>query len=112
MTSPTRKFIGGRIRSLRKAKGITQAVLAEALECEIATISRYERGDNPPDSEQLLKLAKLLGVSPMDILPSESDIAREQVIELRATLLELIYKIESPLLLEKLIKTIHLIEKN
>lgn len=112
MTSPTRKFIGGRIRALRKAKGITQAVLAEALECEIATISRYERGDNPPDSEQLLKLAKLLNVSPMDILPSETDIARAQVIELRAKVLELVYKIDSPQNLEKLIRTIHLLEKN
>lgn len=112
MTSPTRKFIGGRIRALRKAKGITQAVLAEALECEIATISRYERGDNPPDSEQLLKLAKLLNVSPMDILPSETDIARAQVIELRAKVLELVYKIDSPQNLEKLLKTIQLLEKS
>jgi transcriptional regulator with XRE-family HTH domain len=112
MTSPTRKFIGGRIRALRKAKGITQAVLAEALECEIATISRYERGAHSPDSEQLLTLARLLDVSPMDILPSELDISRAQVIELRTKLIELIYKIESPLLLEQLIKTIHLVEKN
>lgn len=112
MTSPTRKFIGGRIRALRKAKGITQAVLAEALECEIATISRYERGDNPPDSEQLLKLAKLLNVSPMDILPSETDIARAQVIELRAKVLELVYKIDSPQNLEKLLRTIQLLEKS
>ncbi|WP_324729589.1 helix-turn-helix domain-containing protein [Pseudomonas chlororaphis] len=112
MTSPTRKFIGSRIRALRKAKGITQAVLAEALECEIATISRYERGENPPDSEQLIKLAKLLGVSPLDILPSETDVARETVIELRAKLVELVYQIENPLLLEKLIRSIQLIEKN
>ncbi|MBX4139577.1 helix-turn-helix transcriptional regulator [Pseudomonas sp. S5F11] len=112
MTSPTRKFIGGRIRALRKEKGITQAVLAEALECEIATISRYERGQHSPDSEQLIKLAALFGVSPMDILPSEHEVSRAQVIELRTKLLELIYKIDNPHLLEKLIKTIQLIEKN
>lgn len=112
MTSPTRKFIGGRIRALRKAKGITQAVLAEALECEIATISRYERGQHSPDSEQLIKLARLFGVSPMDLLPSELDVSRAQILELRAKLLELIYKIDNPLLLEQLIRSIRSTDKN
>lgn len=112
MTSPTRKFIGSRIRALRKAKGITQAVLAEALECDIATISRYERGDNPPDAEQLIKLAGCLEVSPMDILPSEKDLTRETVRELQATLIGMIYQVNNPLLLEKLIKTIEQADKN
>jgi transcriptional regulator with XRE-family HTH domain len=112
MTSPTRKFIGSRIRALRKAKGITQAVLAEALECDIATISRYERGDNPPDVEQLIKLAGCLGASPMDILPSQLDLTRETVRELRAKLIEKVYLVENPILLDKLIKAIEQADKN
>ncbi|MBJ2293265.1 helix-turn-helix transcriptional regulator [Pseudomonas sp. MF5691] len=104
MISPTRKFIGARIKALRKAKGITQAVLAEALECENATISRYERGEYVPDSEQLLKIAKLLGASPMDILPTDDDVSRERLLELRATLQDLIFTIDNPSFLTKLIE--------
>lgn len=106
VTTPIRKFIGSRIRALRKAKGLTQAQLAEALECDSAAISRYERGTTPPDSEQLLQLAATLGVSPIDILPTQSDVTRETVRKLRAKLIEKIYRVENPLLLEQLLKAI------
>lgn len=103
MTSPTRKFIGSRIKAYRKEKGITQAVVAEALGCEITTVSRYERGDTTPDSEQLLTLAKLLEVDPMDLLPGEADVRWTTINELRATLLDLVYGINDPDRLHQLI---------
>lgn len=112
MTTPTRKFIGSRIRALRKAKGITQAVLAEALQCEIATVSRYERGETPPDSEQLMKLADFLGASPMDILPGQADLTRETVRQLRTKLFEKIYLIENPAALERILRVIEHSEKH
>lgn len=104
MTSPTRKFIGGRIKAYRKDKGITQAVVADALGCEIATVSRYERGDTIPDSEQLLVLAKLLAVTPMELLPGEPDLRWNTVVELRALLLELIYSLNDPDALRQMIE--------
>ena len=104
MTSPTRKFIGGRIKAYRKDKGITQAVVADALGCEIATVSRYERGDTTPDSEQLLLLAKLLAVTPMELLPSEPDLHWSTVVDLRALLLELVYAINEPQALLQIIE--------
>jgi transcriptional regulator with XRE-family HTH domain len=104
MTSPTRKFIGGRIKAYRKDKGITQAVVADALGCEITTVSRYERGDTTPDSEQLLVLAELLAVTPMELLPGEPDLRWSTVVDLRALLLELIYAIKDPDALHQLIE--------
>lgn len=96
MTSPTRIFIGSRLKAYRKRKGITQAVVAEALRCEIPTVSRYERGDTTPDSEQLLVLAKLFQVNPMELLPGEHDVLWTTVVELRAVLLEHVYSINDP----------------
>lgn len=104
MTTPTRKFIGGRIKAYRKDKGITQAVVADALGCEITTVSRYERGETTPDSEQLLVLANLLAVTPMELLPAEPDLRWSRVVDLRATLLEQVYAINDPDALLQLIQ--------
>ncbi len=103
MTSPIRTLIGSRIKSHRKAKLITQAALAEALDCEVTTIGRYERGEHSPDGEQLVKLAVFFGVSPIDFLPAERDVRWETICELRSILIELIYHIDEPALLERLI---------
>ncbi|WP_055137537.1 helix-turn-helix domain-containing protein [Pseudomonas corrugata] len=103
MTSPIRALIGSRIRSHRKARHITQAVLAEALDCEVTTIGRYERGDHSPDGEQLVKLANFFNVSPLDFLPAEIDIRWQTVCELRSVLIDLIYRIDDPVELRRLI---------
>lgn len=94
MTSSVRKLIGARIKSHRMRKQVTQATLAEALDCEVTTIGRYERGEYSPDGEQLLKLASFFDVSPLDFLPTEADANRHRVIELRSTLADLIFMID------------------
>jgi len=103
MTSPIRTLIGSRIRSHRKARNITQAALAEAVDCEVTTIGRYERGDHSPDGEQLLKLAKFFNVSPIEFLPTEIDIRWQTICELRSALIDLVYRIEDPVELQRLI---------
>jgi len=103
MTSPIRTLIGSRIRSHRKAKKITQAALAEALDCEVTTLGRYERGEHSPDAEQLLKLAFIFDVSPLDFLPSEVEVRWQVVRELRSVLIDLVYRIDDPTDLQRLI---------
>lgn len=105
MTSPIRKLIGSRIRSHRKAKQVTQATLAEALDCEVTTIGRYERGEHSPDGEQLVKLGFFFGVSPLVFLPSDLDVHWQTVRDLRSTLVDLINQIENPVDLQRLITT-------
>lgn len=103
MTSPIRTLIGSRIRSHRKARHITQAALAEALDCEVTTIGRYERGDHSPDGEQLVKLANFFNVSPIEFLPADIDIRWQTVCELRSVLIDLVYRIQDPAELQRLI---------
>ncbi|WP_434598644.1 helix-turn-helix domain-containing protein (plasmid) [Pseudomonas sp. R4-76] len=103
MTSPIRSLIGSRIRSHRKARHISQAALAEALDIETSTVSRYERGDHSPDGEQLLKLASFFNVSVIEFLPADIDVRWQTVCELRSVLIDLVYRIDDPAELQRLI---------
>jgi transcriptional regulator with XRE-family HTH domain len=112
MTSSVRKLIGARIKLHRKSKQVTQAALAEALECEVTTIGRYERGEHSPDGEQLLKLAAFFGVSPLDFLPTDADERRHTVLELRSALADLVFLIDDPTQLQRLIAEARLLIKS
>lgn len=111
MTYPIRKYIGARIKSHRKGKKVTQAALAEALDCELTTIGRYERGEFAPDGEQLVKLGLFFEVSPLNFLPGEQDIQWQTIVDLRSALIDLVYSIDSPSSLEKLIIEARLLSK-
>lgn len=57
--------VGGRIRAARRSADLTQHELA----VEIGTgdamkVSRWERGENLPSPEALVKLARIFGVDP------------------------------------------------
>jgi transcriptional regulator with XRE-family HTH domain len=106
MTSSIRVYIGSRIKAHRKEKRVTQAGLAEAIGCEVGTIGRYERGENSPDSEQLIGMAAFFGVSPMDFLPVEVDMKRQTILDLRAELIEMVHRINDQKLLEHLIESL------
>lgn len=101
-----RKIIGSRIKTYRKDKGITQAALAEAIDCEVTSIGRYERAETAPDGEQLVKMAEFFGISPMDFLPVKIDVTRQSVLDLRAELIDLVFRINDPKQLERLIKIV------
>ncbi len=52
--------LGRRIKDLRKAKGITQEMLAEMVNMDITSLSKIETGRNYPQSETLEKIAEAL----------------------------------------------------
>jgi transcriptional regulator with XRE-family HTH domain len=60
--------IGRRIRDLREANGHTREAFAALLDVTPRTLQRYEKGDQLPSSEVLLKLQELLGADPNSIL--------------------------------------------
>ncbi len=62
--------IGERITSLRKAKNWSQDDLAKEIEASRVMIGKYERGDNLPSIEVIVKLAKAFDVS-VDFLLGE-----------------------------------------
>ena len=59
--------VGQNLKSIRTAKGLTQAKLSELTGIAEVTIRKYESGKIVPKSQNLNRLAKGLGVSPSDI---------------------------------------------
>jgi len=55
--------IGERITSLRKAQSWSQEDLAAKIDASRVMIGKYERGDNLPSIEVIVKLAKAFDVS-------------------------------------------------
>ena len=55
--------IGERITQLRKAKNWSQDELAKEIDSSRVMIGKYERGDNSPSIEVIVKLAKAFDVS-------------------------------------------------
>ena len=64
----TNRHLAQFIKPLRKAKGFTQQSLAVAMGLSIGTVNNWECNDGAqPRDEQLVVLAKLLGVSPIHL---------------------------------------------
>lgn len=63
--------IGERIKKARKAAGITQKGLAEMINSATGTIQQYELGKRQPRLDQLQKIARVLEIPVVDLLPIE-----------------------------------------
>lgn len=64
---------GGRLVACRKAKGYTQAELAELLYMKDKTISSYENNNNRPSSDVIMELCKVLDTTPNYLLSGVED---------------------------------------
>ncbi|MER2283297.1 MULTISPECIES: helix-turn-helix domain-containing protein [Pseudomonas] len=103
--------LGQRIRTLRKGLGLTQAQLAESLDYEPMTISRFERGEYSPGFDALHQLAKALNVSLVSLLEAEATEALDAD-ELRHQLCDIIYEIEDPKILMGMLKAVRKVRKD
>lgn len=72
-TTALQLSLGNRLALARKAKGQTQAELAEKAGLSRATIAKIEAGDADPKLSTVSDLAKALDVSPMWLVMSEED---------------------------------------
>ena len=66
-----KQSIASRIRQLRNQKGLDQAKLAAKLDVATRTLQRWEKGEQVPDSNDVLRLAKVTGVSPHWLLTGD-----------------------------------------
>jgi len=57
------KLIGKRIKERRQKMNLTQKDLAEKVQVTPSAINQYEKGEKTPSTENLLNLARELGVS-------------------------------------------------
>jgi transcriptional regulator with XRE-family HTH domain len=57
------EILGSKLQDLRKSAGMSQEDLAERLGISRQAVSRWERGDALPDTDNLIRLSKLYSVS-------------------------------------------------
>ena len=67
--------IAQRLAELRRAKGYSQESLARELGLSRQAVSKWERAESSPDTENLIALARLYGVSLDELLSVDADIA-------------------------------------
>ena len=70
--------IGEFIAECRKAKGYTQASLAEQLHITNKAISKWECGRSLPDSAIMMNLCKLLGITVTELLEGEKGMEKNE----------------------------------
>lgn len=71
--APDPATIGGRMRILRSASGLTQDAAAEACGVSQASLSRWERGEAAPPVDFIAKLAEIGGISLDWLVRGEGD---------------------------------------
>ena len=59
--------LGTNLADMRKRKGLSQEALAEKLGVSRQAVSKWERGESSPDTDTLIELSRLYGVS-LDVL--------------------------------------------
>jgi transcriptional regulator with XRE-family HTH domain len=65
------RYIGGRLRALRIAKGLTQAQVARIIDVSPQQYQRYEEGQSKCSLPYLLRLADHYGIHVAELLPVE-----------------------------------------
>jgi len=68
LTQDVRHTIAENIRARRKALGMTQAALSEAIEVNQSYLSRLERGEDSPNFERLVLLCRALQTTPNELI--------------------------------------------
>lgn len=83
------KFLGKKLRSLRKARGWSQNELGRRIGAHVTSISDWERGDNEPSGRHVVSLARELKVNVDELYGSDDD-EEDQVRRLRQIRAELV----------------------
>jgi transcriptional regulator with XRE-family HTH domain len=103
----SRKEIGARLRTIRKARGMTQTQLAKALGTQQTAVSQVEIGNRGLTVQQVVKLAKAMKVS-TDAILGPSNGTNEELLPNDRRLIRRLQQIEKLPKAEKqaLLKTI------
>ena len=67
------KIIGNNIKEARKIKGLTQSQVAQIFHMTQQQYSRFENGVFELNYEQIIKLCKLLDITPNEIFEFENE---------------------------------------
>jgi transcriptional regulator with XRE-family HTH domain len=72
--SAGQRGVGARIRAFRKAAGLTQSELAEAVGIEPESVNRIENAKLNPSSQTLHRVARSLGIKLADLLNDDAPV--------------------------------------
>ena len=75
--------MGARLRTARRSAGLTQKQLAERLDVESITVSRWERGVTTPSLPRLRRIAEITETTVSDLVRTP-DAASAHAVELAA----------------------------
>ena len=73
--------LGKKIRELRIANNLKQSQLADILEMERTNLTRIEGGNQRPNDENLVKIAKILNVQIKDLFDFEHVLPRKELMQ-------------------------------
>lgn len=73
--------IANRLVNLRKSNNLSQEALAEKLGISRQAVSKWERAEASPDTDNLILLARIYGVSLDELLQTEDEIPRPEAEE-------------------------------
>lgn len=77
--------IGQRLAEMRKQAGLSQEALAEKLGISRQAVSKWERAESAPDTDNLIALSKLYGVSLDELLlPGQPEKSQQSPFEEKA----------------------------
>jgi transcriptional regulator with XRE-family HTH domain len=66
------QYIGQRMREFRRARGLTQTQVADALDVTFQQVQKYEKGVNRLSASKLMVLAQFLGHPVTEFYPSQT----------------------------------------
>ena len=72
------EILGNKLYQLRKRSGISQEELAEKLNVSRQAISKWERGEALPDTDNLISISKLYGVSLDELVGNDTSFERDK----------------------------------
>ena len=80
--------IANRLVNLRKSNNLSQEALAEKLGISRQAVSKWERAEASPDTDNLILLARLYGISLDELLKTEDEIPRPEEEERSESVME------------------------
>ena len=81
----TKSYFGDNLYTLRKQRGLSQDEFAEKMGVSRQAISKWERNESYPDTENLIAIAKFFGVSIDDMINTSLDAKSDSEPEDKAT---------------------------
>lgn len=100
-----RKLFGQKLKNLRKLHNFTQEKMSELIDIDVHQVARIEAGESLPSVVTLQRMAKILAVTPNDLLNFENDEANTIKTSLKSDINDILSlaKEEQLILIKKLI---------